>query len=325
VALLKNLNALAQALRAERLARGAIELAMTENKIIFDEQGNAVGAAPVENDFSHQLVEEFMLVANVCVAEWAKKNNLPVLHRLHETPAPEAIEELTEFLTASGYPFRLPFKRANLQKVLTKAHGKPEEHSINLAVLRSFARAVYAPEATVGHFALNFSSYLHFTSPIRRYPDLQLHQMLDQAFGTKAKLPAKLTRKILAPELDLHLLGQQCSDRERRAMKVENGIKDFWRLQILSNTSEREFTAVVTGIRKFALFVEIEKYLVEGRLEKWQIERRGFFLKEVNPNTHGAASKGFHLGQEVRVRVSEINLAARECKMEFIGLARKSR
>ncbi|GHV21156.1 ribonuclease R [Planctomycetales bacterium] len=322
---LRGLHALAQRLRATRLAGGAIELNMREMQITFDEKGNATGLVAVENDFSHQLVEEFMLAANVAVAEWCKQNGLPVLHRQHEPPSDEAVADLAEFLSAAGQPFKPPFQRERLQKIIDKTKGQPEARAINLAVLKSFSRAVYGPRGDIGHFALNFPSYLHFTSPIRRYPDLHLHQMLDQAFALtgKEKLPVKLRQKILpAATVDLTKLGEHCSGRERRAMKIEEGAKSFFRLQLLDATPQREFKAVITGVRKFGIFVEIEKYFVEGMIPRWLIERKGFSLREVNPNARGADAKGFHLGQEVRVRVINLNLAERYCEFDFIGVAR---
>ena len=319
---LRALNALAQTLRARRVKNGSLELNMEETAIVFDADGNAAAIVKVENDYTHQLVEEFMLAANVCVAEWAKANGLPVLHRVHEPPAEEAMEELADFLNASGCVFRPPFKRDRLQKVIDGVRGKPEEHAINLAILKSFNQAVYDPRGDIGHFALNFPSYLHFTSPIRRYHDLQLHQTLDAAFGKgkATKLPQKLRKAILPDKNDpLQLLGEHCSAMERRAMKIEEACKDFRRLEILSRAPEREFVAVVTGIRKFGVFVEIENYLVEGLLPRWQIERKGYTTKEVAPNARGADAKGFSLGQEVRVRVTSVNLGERMCEMEFLG------
>lgn len=320
ISALHSLNNLAQTLRARRIENGSLELNMQETIILLDEQGNATGLATVENDFSHQLVEEFMLSANICVALWAKDNGLPVLHRVHESPNDEALESLADFLNASGYIFRPPFKRDKLQKVLAQVHNKPEEHAINLAILKSFSRAIYAPSADIGHFALNFPSYLHFTSPIRRYPDLQLHQMLDLAFTQfKApKLGKKLRKKILPKNFNLQTLGEHCSAMERRSMKIEESVKDFRRLEILNKSSERIFKAVVTGIRKFGIFVEVEDFLVEGMIPRWQVEKMGFSTREVRPNTQSEGVNGFSLGQEVKVKITNIDLSARTCEMELI-------
>ncbi len=320
---LRHLNTLAQILRKQRMDNGSLELNMQEYYIIIDEEGNASGMALSEHDFSHELVEEFMLAANCCVAEWAHENGLPVLHRVHDAPDEESTMELADFLNASGYVFKPPFKRERLQQVIDKAHNKPEEHSINLAILKSFKQAVYAPNSDLGHFALNFPHYLHFTSPIRRYPDLQLHQMLDSVFSESGdKLPKKLKKASKPGGKKLENLGLHCSGLERRAMKIEEAVKDFRRLELLQKSDEREFMAVVTGIRKFGVFVEIENYFVEGMLPRWMIEKKGYSTREVTPNAkkskHGKNAPGFHLGQEVRVRITQINLSARTCEMELV-------
>lgn len=320
---LQRLNTLAQKLRAARMESGSIELNMKEFYIILDEQGCACDMAQAEHDFSHELVEEFMLAANCCVAEWAHENGLPVLHRVHEAPDEESTMELADFLNASGYTFKPPFKRERLQQVIDKARDKPEEHSINLAILKSFKQAVYAPSSAMGHFALNFTHYLHFTSPIRRYPDLQLHQMLDSSFtGDANKLPKKLRTAPKPGGKSLENLGLHCSGLERRAMKIEEAVKDFRRLELLQKSEQREFRAVVTGIRKFGLFVEIENYFVEGMLPRWMVEKKGYSTKEVIPNAkksrHKKDAPGFHLGQEVEVKITKIDLTARTCEMELV-------
>lgn len=323
---LRGMNDLAQKIRAKRIKNGSIELNMKEYYIILDAEGNATGMALSEHDFSHELVEEYMLAGNVCLAEWAHQNGLPALHRIHESPAEDSMNELADFLNASGYVFKPPFRRERIQEVVKKALDRPEEHAINLAILKSFKQAVYGPAADRGHFALNFPHYMHFTSPIRRYPDLQLHQALDAVFtGGADKLPKKLRK---APEpggKKLELLGLHCSGRERRAMKIEEAVKDFRRLELLQKSSEREFMAVITGIRKFGVFVEIKDYFVEGMLPRLMIEKKGYSTKEVVPNAklkHRDDRPGFHLGQEVRVRIVKIDLAARVCDMELVDVPR---
>lgn len=320
------LGQLATTLRAARLKHGTIELHIPEMRIVLDEQGRACDIAQVPQDESHQLVEDFMLAANVALAEWCKKNGMPVLYRAHESPNEERMEELAEFLTASGYPFKPPFKRERLKTVIEKARGRPEEHAINLAILKSFMKAIYSPNPEIGHFALNFPNYMHFTSPIRRYPDLHLHQMLDDVFSENADKLPKTLRK-LPPKAGKAIdgLGIHTSQRERRAMQIENAVKDFRRLELLSQQEEREFDAVVTGIRKFGIFVEIEHYFVESMIPRWMLEKKGYAAREEAPgkkrrNHSGHRKPGFHLGQEVRVRITNIDLPARMCEMEFVGV-----
>lgn len=324
---LRGLHELAQKIRRKRIANGSLELNMKDYYILLDEDGNASGMALSEHDFSHELVEEFMLSGNCCLAEWAHANGLPALHRVHESPDEASTDELADFLNASGYLFKPPFKRERLQQVIEKARDKPEEHSINLAILKSFKQAVYAPASDRGHFALNFPHYMHFTSPIRRYPDLQLHQSLDAVFTAGAdKLPKKLRK---APEpggKKLEMLGLHCSGLERRAMKIEEAVKDFRRLELLQKSEDREFLAVITGIRKFGVFVEIENYFVEGLLPRLMVEKKGYSTREVIPHAkkrHKDDRPGFHLGQEVRVKITKIDLPARTCEMELISVPEK--
>ena len=326
---------LAMRLRERRLSGGAIELNLSEFKVVIDAEGKAVGMEEVEHDFSHQLVEEFMLAANRAVAEWAASNGLPSLHRQHPAPKEERVEELAEYLNASGYVFKPPLQRKKLMAVIAKAAGKPEEHAINLMILKSFQQAVYGPEADVGHFALNFAKYMHFTSPIRRYPDLYLHQMLDKAFELGAaksnKLPKKL-RKLVSTEDNLETLGHHCSGRERRAMRIEEEVKDFRRLELLSKADDHEFEAVVTGVKKFGIFVEIRGYFVEGMIPKQSLAAKGFSTREeLPPPAPGAKARkvkrpkmagdpGFHIGQIVRVRVRKVDLSERQCDLDFLGV-----
>ncbi len=316
---LQDLNTLAQKLRENRLQNGSIELNMAEYIILFNEDNEVEGMEQVEHDFSHQLVEEFMLAANVCVARWCHENAMPVLHRIHEAPKEEALEELAEFLTSSGYPFKPPLRRDRLQRIINDAKDKPEEHSINLSILKSFQQAVYGADSNIGHFALNFTHYMHFTSPIRRYPDLHLHQTLDKMFADNSDKLPKHPHKHLEYDLkDLVLLGTHTSGRERRAMKIEEGVKDFRKLQLLQKSGEEEFEAVVTGIRKFGIFVEIKDFFVESLIPKKMVETIGYTTKEVIPN-HNRKNRnqpqGFHLGQLVRVKLKSVDLATRNCEL----------
>ncbi len=331
-----NLHDLAMRLRKKRLANDAVELNLVEFRVVIDSEGHAERMEEVEHDFSHQLVEEFMLAANRAVAEWAAANGLPSLHRQHPAPKEERLEELAEFLTASGYAFKPPYSRKKLMSVVAKAKGRPEEHAINLMILKSFQQAVYGPDPDIGHFALNFPKYMHFTSPIRRYPDLYLHQMLDAAFAVGAEKANKLPKRLHKPVLpmdNLEQLGIHASERERRAMRIEEEVKDFRRLELLSRSPDRDFDAIVTGVKKFGIFVEIRDFLVESMIPRADLARLGYSTREELPPLaagsgkktkrkarHLAGDPGFHIGQTVRVRVRKIDLAARQCELEFLGV-----
>ncbi len=321
---LEQLNTLAKTLREKRLENGSIELNMAEYIILFNENDEVEGMEEVEHDFSHQLVEEFMLAANTCVARWCHENGLPVLHRIHEAPKEEAQEELAEFLTSSGYPFKAPLRRERLQAIIDAVKGKPEEHSINLAILKSFQQAVYGSSSSIGHFALNFPHYLHFTSPIRRYPDLYLHQMLDQVFDPNSnKIPQKSHRHFEFNPKELALLGNHTSSMERRAMKIEEGVKDFRKLELLNKSPDKEFDAIVTGIRKFGIFVEIKDYFVESLIPRRMVENLGYTTREVAPNQKKnkvTETRGFHLGQMVRVKLTKIDFSTRSCELRLIKI-----
>lgn len=327
---LRMLYSATMTLRKKRLKAGSIELNLPEHKVLIDEEGNAKGMIKVEHDFSHQMVEECMLAANVTMARYAVEYRLPVLYRVHEAPENESLTEMAEFLNSYGYNFRLPFNRKNLNKVLNEIHGKPEEHAINLAILLSMKQAVYSPQL-LEHFALAFSKYTHFTSPIRRFPDLHLHTSLkkmikDGGCWLEQESEAKGTSHGGQNLLDL---GNHCSTMERRAMKVESEVKELRRLELLSKAEQKIHKAVVTGIRDFGVFVEIEEYFVEGLLRRDDLQKNGRAAIEIMPGKKDNKNKkhhsgkyrarGFHLGEEVLVSIASISMVDRKCNMEYVG------
>ncbi|MHC4872481.1 MAG: ribonuclease R [Planctomycetota bacterium] len=319
----------AMKIRKKRLKAGSIELELPEYKVLLDENGEAAGMKKVEHDFSHQMVEECMLAANIAMGRYAKEGQLPVLYRVHEAPDNESLIDMAGFLSSYGYDFRLPFNRKRLNKVLKEAKGKPEEHAINLAVLMSMNQAVYSPE-TGEHFALAFPVYAHFTSPIRRFPDLQLHASLKDVIpGNEQFLPRKIkTGAGKTRGTGLIDLGNHTSAMERRAMKVEEAVKDLRRLELLAKTDQKLHKAVVTGIKDFGVFVEIEDFFVEGLLHRDDLQKNNRSAVEIMPQKKDNKKKkkrsrqqnaGFHLGEEVLVAVTEISMSDRKCSLEYIG------
>ncbi|MGO9112827.1 MAG: ribonuclease R family protein, partial [Thermoguttaceae bacterium] len=206
-ALLGRMHELAMLLRRRRIRHGSLVLTMPEVKIDLDADGRVAGAHVVEDTESHQVIEEFMLAANEAVAELLRDKGLPFLRRIHESPSPHKVRALNEFVRELGLPVSGLHDRFELQQLLNTVATLPEQHAVNYAVLRAMQRAVYSPKEE-GHYALASDCYCHFTSPIRRYPDLHVHRLLDEL------IRGRKPRSHLG---ELVVLGQHCSDREQRA------------------------------------------------------------------------------------------------------------
>lgn len=331
------IRTMAGLLRTRRMREGSIELCMPEYKVMVDEHGEAVGMIRVEYDVTHQMVEDCMLAANVAMAQYAAKRHLPVLYRVHDEPESESIETLAEFLDACGYRLSLPMTRKGLNKILEAVREKPEEYSVNLAVLTSMKQAQYVPQVNQ-HFALGFQKYTHFTSPIRRYPDLWLHQQLKACMPENdCRLPEQSSaRGGEGASVELVALGMHASARERQAMKVEGDVVNFRRLELLRKCDKTVHHARITGIRSFGVFVSINDFFVEAMLSRDELAAHGIATESFLPNaeerfqrgkkpsrrTEGRKARGgFHLGEEVLVEVKKIDMATRSCEIGFIGRA----
>ena len=210
--LLDRMHKLAMILRRRRLDGGAIELSLPEVKIDLDKQGKVTGAHTVQHTESHQVIEEFMLAANEAVAELLHADKLNFLRRVHEPPSPQKLRTLTKFVREVGISCDSLESRYEIKRVIEASAGRPESYAIHYAILRSMSKAHYSPRVEK-HYALNSEHYCHFTSPIRRYPDLTVHRMIDKI--AKGKRPADDHDKMV-------VMGDHCSDRERRAETAPN-------------------------------------------------------------------------------------------------------
>jgi ribonuclease R len=309
-ALVGRMHELAMMLRKRRLARGALELTMREVKIDLDKQGQVCGAHLVENTVSHQIIEEFMLAANEAVAELLTRNELHFLRRVHQNPSPLKLKALTEFVKGLGIETDSLESRFELQKLLYAVAGQPAEHAVNYAVLRSLQRAVYSPEVE-GHYALASEHYCHFTSPIRRYPDLTIHRLLD----------AVLARK--KPHNDfgeLAILGEHCSDRERRAEAAERELTKVKLLNYLSTRIGEELDAVVTGVEEFGLFAQGRELPAEGLVHVSSLQD-DFYRYDRGSHTLAGNRSGnsYRLGDAVRVAVARVDVDRRELDFRIVG------
>jgi len=312
--LLGRMRDLARLLRGRRTARGSLELVMPEVKIDLDRDGRVSGAHVVENTESHQIIEEFMLSANEAVAWRLTEAGIPFLRRVHPQPDPRKLRQLTEFVSELGFEVDSLESRFELQRLLQLSRDTPEMHAVHYAVLRSLARAVYGPQEE-GHYALASDCYCHFTSPIRRYPDLTVHRKLDH-IGRKRR-----------PASDgLLEQGEACSQLERRAEAAERELVKLKLLLYLRSRVGEAMDAVVTGVEAFGLFVQGVDLPAEGLVPRdtlpddhYRYDRRRHML------TGHRAGNSFRLGDRVRVVVAKIDLERRSAEFHIESRQRRPR
>jgi ribonuclease R len=307
-----------------RKARGNLDFDLPEAEIVLDLQGVPENIVRAERNIAHRIIEEFMIAANEAVARHLTEQDIPLLYRVHEGPDPEALEALAPFLLSLGY--RLPQKKdkmvpLDLQKLLASCRGKPEERVINRVLLRSMKQAIYQPE-NIGHFGLASTCYSHFTSPIRRYPDLIVHRMLER----------KLRGEKLKPNQRADLLrylqeaGKHTSERERHAMDAEREMVDLKKAQFMMNRIGEEFSGFINSLANFGFFVELDDYFIEGlvKLSSLTDDEYDYYEKEYVVKGRRFARK-FRLGDNVRVRVVRINAFRSEIDFALVEEATTKR
>lgn len=341
---LRMMNDLSKTILARRMKQGMIRLDLPEVELIFDEKGRVVDAAPEDDAYTHTLIEMFMVEANEALARLFEDLRVPLLRRVHEEPVPGEIDELRRFAMVAGYRIPKNPTREELQGLLESTRGTPAAKAVHFAVLRSLTKANYSP-ALVGHFALASDAYAHFTSPIRRYPDLTVHRAL-RAFleatkngreapkeeKEKRALGLDLRRSDYCPdEQELREIGARCTQTEVNASEAENELRQFLVLQLLSEHIGDVFAGVVTGMTGNGVFVQIEKYLAEGMVKtpdlpvataddkgktsfrtggRWKIDPRSGALVEQS------TGRSFNIGDKVDVVIAAIDLPAR--KMDLL-------
>ena len=305
--LLGRMRDLSRILRQRRIDHGALELTMPEVKIDLDDAGRVSGAHVVEYTESHQIIEEFMLAANEAVARMLAEAEAGFLRRIHPAPDLRKLRQLTEFVSELGFEVESLESRFELQRLLVQVRGRPEEHAVNYAVLRSLSRAAYGPQQD-GHYALASDCYCHFTSPIRRYPDLTIHRALDLlATGRRPNREG------------LGQLGEQCSELERRAEAAERELVKLKLLHFLSGRVGSELDGVVTGVERFGLFVQGIELPAEGLVsiaalpdDRYRYDRASHTLSGHRPGN------AYRLGDRIRVRVLKVDLDKRLLELAVV-------
>jgi len=309
-ALLGRMHELAMILRRRRMDGGAIELSSQEIKLELDKNGRVSGAHVREHTESHQIIEEFMLAANEAVAVLLRDKELDFLRRIHESPDPRKLRALTDFVRELGIECESLESRFEIKRVLKHVEGLPEERAVNYAVLRSLQKAVYSP-ADEGHYALASDSYCHFTSPIRRYPDLTVHRLLDGIFKR---------RKPTARFDDLLVLGRHCSDREQRAESAERELTKVKLLTYLSERIGHKMDAVITGVERFGLFAQGVELPAEGLIHVNTLTDDHYtFDKAAHSLAGRKKGNSYRLGDPVRVEVARVDVDRRELDFRLVG------
>ncbi|WP_105102831.1 ribonuclease R [Microbulbifer pacificus] len=332
-----NLHDLYKALRSARDRRGAIDFETTETRIIFDAARKIERIVPVTRNDAHKMIEECMLAANVCAAELMELAELPALYRVHDIPKQERLENVREYLGELG--LRLEGgsepQPSDYQTLLQEVEGRPDFHIIQTMLLRSMNQAVYQPENR-GHFGLDYRAYAHFTSPIRRYPDLLLHRGLRWLIRNGSANPAAVAKKV-RPAPGAHALtreeilpygppamaelGEHCSMTERRADDATRDVVSWLKCEYLQDHVGEVFRGVISAVTGFGLFVEIDDLYVEGLIHVTALPKDYYQFEQAQQRLVGERSGvRFHLGDGVTVQVARVDLEERKVDFTFVEL-----
>lgn len=303
----QHLYALYQILLKAREKRGAIEFETTETLMIFNDQGKIERIEPSTRNEAHRLIEECMLAANVCASDFLKTHEHPALYRIHEGPTLEKLEKLRGFMAEFGFALGggdTPHAK-DYCKLLDRIKGRPDEQLLQTVLLRSMQQAVYSPD-NVGHFGLAYEHYTHFTSPIRRYPDLLIHRAIKAVLeGGKYKAG------------DWHALGMHCSMTERRADDATRDVETWLKCYYMQDKVGETFHGTVAGVTSFGLFVALDEVYVEGLLHVTELGNDYFHFDSVRHEMAGERSGArYRLGDRLRVKVARVDMES--SKIDFV-------
>lgn len=310
------LNNLARQFRKERFEAGAINFSSQEVRFTLDEHGHPTGIVVKESKESHQLVEEFMLLANRAVAEYVSKISIngepiPFPYRIHDTPDDEKLLPFAAFAKKFGYTFNLHDEKAvaaSFNNMLRDVQGKPEQHVLEQLGIRTMAKAQYTPE-NIGHYGLGFTHYCHFTSPIRRYPDVLVHRILQTCLDKQVKPDKKLAEQC-----------RHCSERERKAMECERAANKYKQVEFMQQFVGEEFPGVISGVASFGFFVETVQHKCEGMVTIRDLSAYDDFrLNEADYALQGLRTgKKFRMGDAVTIQVVAANLEKRQLDFHWV-------
>ncbi len=315
---------LAALLRKRREARGSIDFDLPDADVVLDDAGLVVGIVPESRNVAHRLIEEFMLAANEAVAKKLHFARHPAIYRVHDRPDPDRLVDLREVLESFGYELKGDLEEvppSAFQRLLAEIEGKPEERLLHDLLLRAQRKALYSEECR-GHYALAAPYYCHFTSPIRRYPDLVVHRKLSRLLAEGRPVPAM---EFEAENERLREVAAVCSERERRAEQAERESLLWKKIVFMRDKLHREFDAYVTGVASFGVFVTLKDFFVEGLVPISSLGSDFFVYEEKQHRLRGRSSgKAYRLGDSVRVRLVAIDEVRRRLDFRLGGEAAAS-
>ena len=310
------LNYLAQRFRKQRFKKGAINFSSVEVRFKLNEKGKPIGIVVKESKEAHQLVEEFMLLANRTVAEQVSKIKIhkkpvPFPYRVHDTPDKEKLQPFIEFAKKYGHHFDTKTPQgiaASFNQMLADVQGRPEQHVLEQLGIRTMAKAIYTTE-NIGHYGLGFENYCHFTSPIRRYPDVLVHRILEQCLADQ-----------IEPDKNLESICRHCSERERAAMDSERAANKYKQVEYMQDFLGEEFEGVISGTASFGFWVETIEHKCEGLVSiNSLLDYDDFRLVESEYALVGRRSgRKFRMGDKVTIKVVSANLAKRQMDYEWV-------
>jgi ribonuclease R len=308
---------LAALLRRKRFEHGALDLDFPEVKVSVDKDGRPVKLERVENDESHQLIEEFMLAANEAVARELKRRAIPTIYRIHENPDPEKLAEYREFVLSFNYRAGDLTHRAELQRLLASIRGNPEEQALKVALLKSLKRARYSPQP-LGHYGLAKANYLHFTSPIRRYADLVVHRALVRDTAGARGRPARSAGAPYHPDMaQIASIAEHISVTERTAADAEIDATQMKKLEFFQRQLDARdpqiFRATIIDVRNYGLMVELPDALVTGLVHVSSLLDDFYLFDSARRQLIGRRSrKRFSVGDELSVFVVRVDAFKRQ-------------
>jgi ribonuclease R len=318
VPMFERMAELFEVLNDRRRRLGSIDFDLEEPEITLDDEGLVEAITAAERNIAHRIIEEFMLLANETVATFLEASGGPGLYRVHENPDPLKVQRFEDFVAGLGYSLAAPsdgVRPADFQALVRRLRGQPEEKPVALLMLRTMQKARYAP-ANLGHFGLAFASYTHFTSPIRRYPDLVVHRLLRAARHAAAPAIDVEGLEEALPEIARHT-----SDMERRAQEAERELVQWKKVRFMADKVGDEFHGYITGVTPFGLFVELIEHFVEGLVhvstmadDFYRFDQAAYTLSGENTR------KVYRLGDKVHVQVVRVDTGTRQIDLGLVGI-----